>query len=99
MNNKIIISVFEEDIYYIQSLFYRQLSINNLLGLLATQEDTQQEWMDYYFNELASITAELEMAKDEISQKYKPSSITEEFDFNIKFDDFTIEYSIRGNNE
>lgn len=72
---------------YIERLFFEYNAGLRILRYLASEESVKEEHLDKYFKETKEIEIELELAKKEISNQYKPS---EEFN-NYHFDFETSE--------
>lgn len=76
---------------YVERLFFEYNASMRILRYLASQDDVKQENLDKYFEEAKNIEMELELAKKEISDKYKPEGCFCEYYFD--FDACEIVYT------
>lgn len=76
---------------YVERLFFEYNSSIKILRYLASQDDVKQEYLDKYFEEAKNIDMELELAKKEISDKYKPEGCCQSYYFD--FDACEIVYT------
>lgn len=68
---------------YVERLFFEYNASMRTLRYLASQDDVKQERLDKYFNEAKNIDIELELAKREISDKYRPEGCFKEYYFDF----------------
>lgn len=85
----------DEDLsIYVERLFFEHNAGLMILRYLASEKNVKQEYLDKYFEETKAIGIELELAKKEISNKYKPS--TEFNNYYFDFETFEIVYMTNG---
>ena len=57
---------------YVEKLYFEYNALQNILRYLSSQDDVKQEYLNRYFEEAKQKNMELELAKKEISDKYRP---------------------------
>lgn len=76
---------------YVEKLFFEYNAATNILRYLISQEDVKREYLDRYFEDAKNKYIELEIAKKEASDKYKPQNMRVER-YNFDFDNCEIVY-------
>lgn len=76
---------------YIEKLFFEYNATTNVLRYLSSQEDIKREHLDRYFKDAKDKYIELELAKKEASDKYRPQNMCIER-YSFDFDNCEIVY-------
>jgi len=76
---------------YIEKLFFEYKAVMNILRYLTSQDGVKRKYLDGYFKDAKNKYMELELAKKEVSDKYRPQNMCIER-YNFDFDNCEIVY-------
>ena len=76
---------------YIEALFFEYNALQNILRYLSSQDDVKHEYIDRYFQEAKNKYIELELAKQEVAEQYKPNDMLVK-KYTFDFDNCEIVY-------
>ena len=86
------ITIPEEESIYMERLFYEYNASLNIIKFLMSQEEVLDKHLQKYLDSSEVKYTEMEMAKNELSNKYKPEGIGE-YNYQFLFDESAIEYT------
>ena len=86
------VAIPEKECVYVERLWYEYRSALGILRYLMSQSDTLEKHLQLYTDSCEVKGVELEMAKQNVSDAYKPEGKVLSYSFN--FDKLTIDYQV-----
>lgn len=86
------INIPEKECVYVERLWYEYNAALGILRYLMSQPDTLEKHLQLYVDSCEAKGVALEIAKQEVSDKYKPEGKVLSYSFN--FDKLTIDYQM-----
>lgn len=92
MSNLTIINIPTELSDWIEKLFFEYNARLNVFKFLIKDNDIEQDILDKYQKEIENKYTELELAKKQVSEQFKPDNFIDSYIYNFNFDENTIIY-------
>lgn len=86
-----------EENNYVERLWYEYNASLNILRYLMSQDDILEKHLQKYLDSSEAKYTELEFAKKEISEHYKPSNISDSYEYHFNFDEECLIYQEKCN--
>lgn len=92
MSNLTIVNIPIELSDWIEKLFFEYNARLNVFKFLIKDNDIEQNILDKYQKEIENKYTELELAKKQVSEQFKPHDFNDSYIYNFNFDENTIIY-------
>lgn len=92
MSNLTIVNIPTELSDWIEKLFFEYNARLNVFKFLIKDNDIEQNILDKYQKEIENKYTELELAKKQVSEQFKPYDFNNSYIYNFNFDENTIIY-------